>query len=117
MDSSQKTTATRNSELSTTQSRRLFGVVLVFQGVSGAIDHLAVQSFFGAFLNFFNRFVLPRIDALAGYELLANLGLAALGTPDALTWPRLARTAAAVPLAFLLAVAHGALITRKRSRG
>jgi hypothetical protein len=58
---------------------QLFGVVLVLQGVSGAIDHLAVQPFLGALLNFFNRFVLPRIDALAGYELLANLGLAALG--------------------------------------
>jgi hypothetical protein len=58
---------------------QLTGLVLVLQGVSGAIDHLAVQPFFGVLLNFFNRFVLPRIDALAGYELLANLGLAALG--------------------------------------
>jgi hypothetical protein len=58
---------------------QLTGVVLALQGVSGAIDHLAVQPFFGVLLNFFNRFVLPRIDALAGYELLANLGLAGLG--------------------------------------
>jgi hypothetical protein len=58
---------------------QLLGVVLVLQGISGAIDHLAVQPFFGALLNFFNRFALPRIDALSGYELLANLGLAALG--------------------------------------
>jgi hypothetical protein len=58
---------------------QLLGIVLVLQGVSGAIDHLAVQPFFGPLLNFFNRFILPRVDALAGYELLANLGLAALG--------------------------------------
>jgi hypothetical protein len=44
---------------------QLLGAVLVLQGVSGAIDHLAVQPFFGALLNFFNRFVLPRIDALS----------------------------------------------------
>jgi hypothetical protein len=58
---------------------QLLGLVLALQGISGAIDHLAVQPLFGALLNFFNRFVLPRIDALAGYGLLANLGLAALG--------------------------------------
>jgi hypothetical protein len=33
----------------------------------------------GLFLNFFNRFVLPRVDVLAGYELFANLTLAVLG--------------------------------------
>jgi hypothetical protein len=58
---------------------QLLGVVLVLQGLSGAIDHLAVQPFFGVFLNAFNRFVLPRIDALDGHELLANLALAAIG--------------------------------------
>ncbi|HJU03233.1 MAG TPA: hypothetical protein VJ966_18715 [Actinomycetes bacterium] len=58
---------------------QLLGVVLILQGLSGAIDHLAVQPFFGVFLNAFNRFILPRIDALDGYELLANLGLAAIG--------------------------------------
>ena len=58
---------------------QLLGVVLTVQGLSGAIDHLAVQPFFGVFLNAFNRFILPRIGALDGYELLANLGLAALG--------------------------------------
>ena len=55
---------------------QLLGVV---QGLSGAVDHLAVQPLFGVFLNAFNRFVLPRIDALDGYELLANLALAAIG--------------------------------------
>ena len=58
---------------------QLLGVVLALQGLSGAIDRLAVQPFFSVFLNAFNRFVLPRIGALDGYELLANLSLAAAG--------------------------------------
>lgn len=58
---------------------QIAGVVLALQGISGAIDHLAVQPFFGIFLNFFNRVVIPRIGALTGYELFANLALAALG--------------------------------------
>jgi hypothetical protein len=58
---------------------QLVGLVLALQGVSGAIDHLAVQPFLGLFLNLFNRVVLPRVDFLSGYELLANLTLAALG--------------------------------------
>jgi len=57
---------------------QLLGVVMTLQGLSGAIDHLAVQPF-AVFLNAFNRFVLPRIDALDGHELLANLALAAIG--------------------------------------
>lgn len=58
---------------------QLLGVVMVLQGVSGAIDHLAVQPFLGAFLNLFNRAILPRLGFLTGYELFANLTLAALG--------------------------------------
>jgi hypothetical protein len=58
---------------------QLLGIVMVLQGVSGAIDHLAVQPFFGLLLNFFNRVILPRLDFLAGYELFANLILAVLG--------------------------------------
>lgn len=58
---------------------QLVGVVLVLQGVSGAIDDLAVQPFLGIFLNLFNRVVLPRLGFLAGYELFANLILAVLG--------------------------------------
>jgi hypothetical protein len=58
---------------------QLLGIVMVLQGVSGAIDHLAVQPFFGPVLNFFNRFVVPRLDVLDGYELFANLILAILG--------------------------------------
>jgi hypothetical protein len=46
-------------------------------GPQRAIDHLAVQPFRGVFLNALNRFILPRIDTLDGYELLANLSLAA----------------------------------------
>ena len=59
---------------------QLLGVVLFLQGVSGAIDHLAVQPFMGLFLNLFNRVVIPRVGFLTGYELLANLTLAVLGT-------------------------------------
>jgi hypothetical protein len=55
------------------------GLVMVLQGVSGAIDHLLVQPFFSFFLNFFHRHIVSRIDALAGYELYANLTLAAIG--------------------------------------
>ncbi|MGW0483319.1 hypothetical protein [Nonomuraea sp. NPDC003214] len=55
------------------------GLVLALQGASGAIDHLAVQPFFGVFLNFFNRVIIPRVDFLTGYELFANLALAAIG--------------------------------------
>jgi hypothetical protein len=58
---------------------QLLGVVLLLQGVSGAIDHLAVQPFMGLFLNLFNRVVIPRVGFLTGYELLANLTLAVLG--------------------------------------
>lgn len=57
---------------------QLFGVLLVLSGISGVIDHLAVQPIFG-FLNFFNRFVIPRVDILQGYEIYANLSLAVLG--------------------------------------
>ena len=61
------------------ESLQLLGLVMVLQGVSGAIDHLAVQPFFSLFLNLFNRVVIRRVDFLSGYELLANLALAALG--------------------------------------
>jgi hypothetical protein len=58
---------------------QLLGIFLVLQGVSGLIDHLAVQPFFGVVLNFFNRIVIPRVGFLAGHEIFANLVLAALG--------------------------------------
>jgi hypothetical protein len=54
----------------------LVGFVLVFMGISGTIDHLAVQPIFG-FLNVLNRFVFPKV--LPGYELYANLMVAVFG--------------------------------------
>jgi hypothetical protein len=55
------------------------GVVLAAAGVSGTIDRLlGYQPTFG-FLNVVNRFLIPRFDALAGYELYANLSVAVLG--------------------------------------
>ncbi|GAB3209384.1 hypothetical protein ACQEU5_20850 [Marinactinospora thermotolerans] len=54
------------------------GFVLVLMGISGTIDHLAVQPFLG-FLNVFNRLVVPRVEVLADHALYANLGLALLG--------------------------------------
>jgi hypothetical protein len=52
------------------------GVVLLAVGVSGTIDHLAVQPVLG-FLNVLNRVVFPKV--VPGYELYANLTVAALG--------------------------------------
>ena len=57
----------------------LVGFILVLMGISGAIDHLAVQPYMGLLLNLFNRVVVPRVDLLADHALLANLGLALLG--------------------------------------
>jgi hypothetical protein len=55
------------------------GVVLTAVGVSGTIDRLlGHQPIFG-FLNVVNRLLIRRIDALAGYELYANLSVAVLG--------------------------------------
>ena len=58
---------------------QVVGFVMVLQGVSGAIDHLAVQPFMSILLNLFNRVVIPRVDLLADHALLANLALALLG--------------------------------------
>jgi hypothetical protein len=55
------------------------GLLLFLEGVSGAIDHVAYQPFFSLILNFFNRVIIPRVDFLTGYELYANLVLAAIG--------------------------------------
>jgi hypothetical protein len=54
----------------------LAGVVLLAMGVSGTIDHLAVQPIMG-FLNVLNRWLFPRV--VPGYELFANLTVALLG--------------------------------------
>ena len=60
-------------------SIQLVGFVMVLQGISGAIDHLAVQPFMGILLNLLNRVVIPRVDLLADHALFANLALALLG--------------------------------------
>ena len=52
------------------------GAVLLAMGVSGTIDHLAVQPIMG-FLNVLNRWLFPRV--VPGYELFANLTVALLG--------------------------------------
>ncbi|MBG0832091.1 hypothetical protein HS041_30770 [Planomonospora sp. ID67723] len=58
---------------------QLAGIVMAVQGISGAVDRMIVQPFFGPILNFFNRVIVNRLDFLAGYELFANLSLAVLG--------------------------------------
>ena len=58
----------------------LVGVLLVLVGISGTVDHLFHQPFFGFVLNSVNRWVIPNVGFLAGYELYANLAVAAVGT-------------------------------------
>ncbi|MFC4534386.1 hypothetical protein [Sphaerisporangium dianthi] len=58
---------------------QLLGLVLAAQGISGAVNRVAVQPFLGIVLNFFDRVVIPRLGFLTGYELYANLVLAAFG--------------------------------------
>lgn len=58
---------------------QFLGLFLVAAGISGTIDHLAAQPFLGVVLNVFNRFVIPRVGALEGYEVFANLSIAVLG--------------------------------------
>jgi hypothetical protein len=55
------------------------GLYLLVAGISGTVDHLAVQPFMGIFLNAINRFVIPQFDFLTGYEVFANLAVAAIG--------------------------------------
>jgi hypothetical protein len=52
------------------------GAVLLAMGVSGTIDHLAVQPVLG-FLNVLNRWLFPKV--VPGHELYANLAVALLG--------------------------------------
>ncbi|MGW0809502.1 hypothetical protein [Nonomuraea sp. NPDC002799] len=58
---------------------QMLGLFMVAEGVSGTIDQIAVQPFFGVVLNAFNRFVVERLDVLEGYEIFTNLILAILG--------------------------------------
>ncbi|QFU89726.1 hypothetical protein [Amycolatopsis sp. YIM 10] len=55
------------------------GVFLLVIGVSGAIDHLAGQPVLAPVLNVFNRYVIPHVGFLAGFETFANLTVAAFG--------------------------------------
>nr|CEL23655.1 hypothetical protein [Kibdelosporangium sp. MJ126-NF4]CTQ93191.1 hypothetical protein [Kibdelosporangium sp. MJ126-NF4] len=57
----------------------MLGMFLLLVGISGTIDHLFHQPFFGFILNSVNRWVIPNIGFLAGYELYANLTVAAVG--------------------------------------
>lgn len=54
----------------------LLGALLLAMGVSGTIDHFAVQPVLG-FLNVLNRWLFPKV--VPGYELYANLVVALLG--------------------------------------
>ncbi|GAA4909428.1 hypothetical protein LX16_2881 [Stackebrandtia albiflava] len=60
------------------QILRFVGVVTTLVGLSGAVDHLWVQPVMGV-LNVLNRFVFERVEFFAGWELAANLAVAALG--------------------------------------
>ncbi|MFC4565549.1 hypothetical protein ACFO4E_27140 [Nocardiopsis mangrovi] len=55
------------------------GLVIAAIGVSGTVDRLLGHQPIMGFLNVVNRFVIPHVDALAGYELFANLVIAVLG--------------------------------------
>lgn len=55
------------------------GLFLVAAGLSGVVDHFVHQPFLGPILNVFNRNVIPHIAALQGYEVFANLFVAAVG--------------------------------------
>ncbi len=52
------------------------GFVLLLMGVSGTIDHIAVQPILG-FLNVLNRVVFPAV--VPEYVLFANLSVALVG--------------------------------------
>jgi hypothetical protein len=55
------------------------GVVLLAVGVSGTIDRLLGYQPILGFLNVVNRFLIPTVDGLSGYELYANLSVAVAG--------------------------------------
>ncbi|WP_079063765.1 hypothetical protein [Streptomyces sp. NRRL F-4489] len=58
---------------------QLLGLFLVVAGLSGTIDQLASQPFLGPVLNVVNRYVIPHIPPLQGYEVICNLSLSVLG--------------------------------------
>lgn len=58
---------------------QVFGGILVVVGISGTLDRLLVQPFFGPFLNVVNRYVIPRVHVLTDHALVVNLGVVVLG--------------------------------------
>ncbi|GAB1818430.1 hypothetical protein [Herbidospora sp. RD11066] len=58
---------------------RLLGLLLFVMGVSGTIDHLAVQPFMGILFNAPNRWIFERLEFFEGREIFANLSLAFVG--------------------------------------
>lgn len=58
---------------------QFLGAVLIAVGISGTIDRLLGHQPIMGFLNVVNRFVIPRVEVFAGYELYANLAVAGLG--------------------------------------
>ncbi|WP_078888864.1 hypothetical protein [Streptomyces sclerotialus] len=59
---------------------QFLGVFLIAAGISGTIDQLATQPLLSPVLNFVNRYVIPHIEPLQGYEIICNLSLSVLGT-------------------------------------
>ncbi|GLW05197.1 hypothetical protein Misp01_03270 [Microtetraspora sp. NBRC 13810] len=70
---------------------QFLGFFMILQGVSGAIDHVAVQPLFGVFLNVYNRLVVQRVPFFEGYEVFANLSLAILGVVVVVATERIGR--------------------------
>ncbi|WP_232660342.1 hypothetical protein [Pseudonocardia sp. TRM90224] len=58
---------------------QILAVFLFFAGISGTIDRLLYQPILGPVLNVFNRYVIPHIAVLHGYEVFANLLVAVMG--------------------------------------
>ncbi|QFQ99407.1 hypothetical protein F9278_28275 [Streptomyces phaeolivaceus] len=58
---------------------QLLGIYLVIGGISGTVDHLANQPILSLVLNAFNRYVIPHVSFLDGYEVISNLSLSVLG--------------------------------------
>lgn len=61
------------------KSMETVGFVIAVMGVSGTIDRLAYQPIMGPILNAFNRYAVPHIGFLTGYEVFANLIFGAAG--------------------------------------
>lgn len=70
---------------------RYLGLYLVAAGISGTIDRLAYQPIMGFFLNFFNRYVIPHVGVLKGFEIFATLTLAVIGVVIVVITERVSR--------------------------